>query len=110
MVVVRPDNELDSSPLLDETVLECTKVALSVQSRTSILTGPSYYLVKYFQDVLCYNPPSVLPPDRGVHYIKLIFPGTKYCVTRQWSFPKEQYDVIEEFFYVLSTRLECYVR
>ena len=31
------------------------------------------------------------------HEIDLV-PGTKYCVTRQWSLPKEQCDVIDAFF------------
>ena len=46
----------------------------------------------------CVKKPSVLPPDRGVlHEIDLVS-GTKYCVTRQWPLPKEQCDVIDEFF------------
>ena len=48
--------------------------------------------------MVCHDPPSVLPPDRGVrHEIELV-PGTKNCVTLQWPLPKEQRDVIDEFF------------
>ncbi|KAG3060998.1 hypothetical protein PI125_g24792 [Phytophthora idaei] len=39
-----------------------------------------------------------LPPDRGVRHEIDLVPGTKYCVTRQWSLPKEQCDVIDAFF------------
>ena len=36
--------------------------------------------------------------DRGVRHEIDLFPGTKYCGTRQWSLPKEKCDVIGEFF------------
>ena len=48
--------------------------------------------------MVCHNPPSVLPPDRCVRHEIDLVPGTKYCVTRQWPLPKEQCDVIDEFF------------
>ena len=76
-------------------------MALSARSGSAILKNPAdpyYPLVKEYQDVVCHNPPSVLPPDRGVRHEIDLVPGTKYCVTRQWPLPKEQCDVIDDFF------------
>ncbi|KAE8961432.1 hypothetical protein PR001_g30042 [Phytophthora rubi] len=50
-------------------------------------SDPYYALLKEFSDVVSDDPPSVLPPDRGVrHEIDL------------WPLPKEQVDVIDAFF------------
>ena len=66
LVVIEPDVELNSSSLLYESVLGDTKATLSAGSGSSILKDPLdpfYPLVKEFQDVVCHDPPSVLPPD-----------------------------------------------
>ena len=112
VVVLRPELELCLSSFIDEAVLDETKAALNARSGSSILKNPAdpfYPLVKEFQDVVCHNPPSVLPPDRGVRHEIDLVPGTNYCVTRQWPLTKEQCDVIDDFF-VQSTQLAWFVR
>ena len=102
-MVLRRELLLCSSSFIDEAVLGETKAALNARSESTILKNPSdpyYLLVKEFQNVVCHNPPSVLPPDRGVRHESDLVSGTKYCVTRQWPLPKEQCDVIDEFFRV----------
>ena len=39
-----------------------------------------------------------LSVDRRIRHAIDLEPGTKYCVTRQWLFPNEQTDYIDQFF------------
>ncbi|KAE8997137.1 hypothetical protein PR002_g19120 [Phytophthora rubi] len=105
VVLLRPEGsslELNSSSVMDPEVLEDERTSKR-QTRygAAILKDPSdpyYALLKEFSDVVSYDPPSALPPDRGVRHEIDLVPGTKYCTTRQWPLPKEQVDVIDAFF------------
>ncbi|GMF56643.1 unnamed protein product [Phytophthora fragariaefolia] len=45
-------------------------------------SDPYHPLLKEFSDVVSDDPPSVLPPDRGVRHEIDLVPDTKYCTTR----------------------------
>ncbi|KAE8916052.1 Transposon Tf2-9 polyprotein [Phytophthora fragariae] len=105
VVLLRPEGsslELNSSSVMDPEVLEDERTSKR-QTRygAAILKDPSdpyYTLLKEFSDDVSDDPPSVLPPDRGVRHEIDLVPGTKYCTTRQWPLPKGQVDVIDAFF------------
>ncbi|GMF47183.1 unnamed protein product [Phytophthora fragariaefolia] len=105
VVLRRPEGGslgLNSSSVMDSEVPEDERTSRR-QTRygAAILKDPSdpyYPLLKEFSDVVSDDPPSALPPDRGVRHEIDLVPGTKYCTTRQWPLPKEQVDVIDAFF------------
>ncbi|KAG3067341.1 Transposon Tf2-9 polyprotein [Phytophthora idaei] len=93
--------ELNSSSVLDEDVLEEMKKRREARMGSEVLKNPNdsvYPLVKEFADAVPKDPPSQLPPERGVRHEIDLVPGTKYCVTRQWPLPQEQCEVIDAFF------------
>jgi hypothetical protein len=105
LVLLRREYEsvdLNSSSVMDPDVVEEERVSKRQRRYgAAILKDPSdpyYPLLKEFSDVVSEDPPSVLPPDRGVRHEIDLEPGTKYCTTRQWPLPKEQVDVIDAFF------------
>ncbi|GMF47764.1 unnamed protein product [Phytophthora fragariaefolia] len=105
VVLLHPDGgslELNPSSVLDSGVLEGERTSRR-QTRygAPILKDPSdpyRPLLKKFSDVVSDDPPSVLPPNRGVRHEIDLVPGAKYCTPRQWPLPKEQVDVIDAFF------------
>ncbi|KAG3063021.1 hypothetical protein PI124_g22332 [Phytophthora idaei] len=93
--------ELNPSSVLDEDVLEEMKKRRKARLDSEVLKNPKdpvYPLVKEFADVVFKDPPSQLPPNRGVRHEIDLVPGTKYCVTRQWPLPRELCEVIDAFF------------
>jgi len=91
---------LRSSSVQDEAVLnEKTKIQrFESQGWSSLKNSPFYELLKEFEDVFPDEVPAELPVDKGVRHEIDLVPGTKYCVTRQWPLPKEQVEVIDDFF------------
>ncbi|GMF50660.1 unnamed protein product [Phytophthora fragariaefolia] len=94
----------NTSPVGRQGSAVCNRVAFvqgTTRYGTAILKDPSdpyHPLFKEFSDVVSDDPPSILPPDRGVRHEIDLVSGTKYCTTRQWPLPKEQVDFIDAFF------------
>jgi len=105
VVIILPKTELlelNSSSVIDETVLTEFRQKFDARRGSAILKNPKdryYRIVKQFADTcLSRNPPAGLPPDRGVrHEIELV-PGSGYALLRQWALPTEQSEFIDDFF------------
>ena len=70
LVIIRPISEFMISSLIDESVLEDTKMALGARSGSAILKDqldPLYLLIVKFQDIVCNTLPSVLPLYKGIY-------------------------------------------
>ncbi|GMF52058.1 unnamed protein product [Phytophthora fragariaefolia] len=68
------------------------------QSWDSLKSSPHYEVLREYKDGLPDDIPAELPQDKGVQHEIDLVPGTKYCVTRQWSLPREQVKAIDDFF------------
>ena len=93
--------ELNSSSVMDDSVLEELRRSMDARRGSAILKNPQdrfHALLMEFRDVVCDKPPQCLPPDRGIRHEIDLVPGTKNCVTRQWPLPREQVEAIDEFF------------
>ncbi|KAF1313625.1 hypothetical protein FI667_g17169, partial [Globisporangium splendens] len=81
--------------LLDEKTRE---ERFEEQSWDALKKNPVYALAREYEDIFPDKVPDELPFDRGICHEIDVLPGTKYCITRQWSLPKEQVEAIDEFF------------
>lgn len=94
--------KMSGSSVMDPEVLNDAKKSHRQKRCVSAILKDSadkfYLLLKEFADAVSADPPSVLPPDRGVRHEIDLEPGIKYCTTRQWPFPKKQDDSIDALF------------
>ena len=51
--------------------------------------------------------PADFPDDRGVRLEIDLVPGSKYCVKRQWPFPRDEVEAIDVFFDGLHKAVMC---
>ncbi|GMF46125.1 unnamed protein product [Phytophthora fragariaefolia] len=57
-----------------------------------------YSLAHEFEDIFPEKIPAELPAERGVRHDIDLVSGSKYCVTRQRSLPRDQVQAIDDFF------------
>ncbi|KAG3092187.1 hypothetical protein PC121_g3624 [Phytophthora cactorum] len=82
-------------PVADDTV---AAVEPSRCRRSRRPVTPVAPLVREFIEIFPEKVPAVLPPDRGIRHDIDLTPGAKYCITRQWPFPRDQTEAIDAFF------------
>ncbi|KAG3054862.1 hypothetical protein PI125_g25797 [Phytophthora idaei] len=68
------------------------------QSWDSLTASPFYDVLREHKDVLPDEIPAELPQDKGIQHEIDLVPGIKYCVTRQWSLPRDQVKAFDDFF------------
>jgi hypothetical protein len=105
VVILRSERELaelNTSSVIDESVMIEFRQKFDARRGSAILKNPKdryYPLVKRFATTcLSKDPPTGLPPDRGIRHEIKLKPGSSYATVRQWALPAEQFDYIDEFF------------
>uniref|UniRef100_H3GXG2 Reverse transcriptase/retrotransposon-derived protein RNase H-like domain-containing protein n=1 Tax=Phytophthora ramorum TaxID=164328 RepID=H3GXG2_PHYRM len=95
MVLLKPEaspEELSSSSVMDKDVLDELVKKRATRTGSAVLENPKdpvYPLVKEFSDVMSKDPPSQLPPDRGVRHEIDLVPGTNATVPAQTPIPRK---------------------
>ena len=89
-----------SSSSMDESVLdEKTRIERYTSKLWELLkSNPIYDDLKEFRDVFPETVPCELPEDKGTCHEIDLKPGSKYCVMKQWAFPREQVLAVDKFF------------
>ncbi|KAG3017974.1 hypothetical protein PC120_g10710 [Phytophthora cactorum] len=74
------------------------KERFNEQSWDSLKASPFFDALREHKDVLPDKIHAELPHNKGMHHEIDLVPGTKYCVTRQWSLPRDQVKATDDFF------------
>ncbi|GMF09974.1 unnamed protein product [Phytophthora lilii] len=103
MVLLRPElspEEINSSSVTDEAVLEELKKRGEARLGSEVLKNPKdpvYPLLTEFADVVSKDPPSQLPPDRGIRHEIDLVPYKVLC-HQTVAFASRTSEVIDAFF------------
>ncbi|GMF11768.1 unnamed protein product [Phytophthora lilii] len=94
-VLLRPElspEEINVSSVMDEAILEELKKRREARLGSEILKNPKdpvYPLLTEFADVVSKDPPSQLPPNRGIRHEIDLVPGTNSTVPAQTPIPRK---------------------
>ena len=61
-------------------------------------SNPVYDIARECADMFPETIRAEIPADRSIRNLIDLFPGSKYCVTRQWPLPRHQVEAIDSFF------------
>ncbi|KAG4044236.1 hypothetical protein PC123_g20311 [Phytophthora cactorum] len=90
--------EMSAGQTSDTTSSVETKERFNEQSWDSLKASPFFDALREHKDVLPDKIHAELPHNKGMHHEIDLVPGTKYCVTRQWSLPRDQVKATDDFF------------
>jgi len=86
-------------------IVSKTKVTrFEAQSWEALRDSPYYNLLREYEDIFPEEISPCLPTEKGIRHEIDLVPGIKYCVTRQWSLPRDQVETIDEF---IASRLKA---